>query len=254
MRFLLLVGFVLFSPLAFARESKEQRARRDLAARALLIALDDQSADAVEAASKSLSENLEPAGVPVFAPLKARLATLGAAFRAGKPDQAAVRAAIADTTAMFGVDTVPPLTPDLAGAQAAYRDQCRSCHGDSGAGDGILAKKVKGGVPSLVNAKSPFALYQRIAAGRAGTAMPGFDNRFDSEMLWALSYLCASFSLAAPAANPPLAPLLARGLSLDLLSRLDDAELAAWSGDAALLAFLRTRAPFLPAVPRFAKK
>ena len=258
--FLFFFIFCALSSGAFAREAKEQRARRDVAARLLLLALDDRDAAGIDAAVKALSENLEPAGVPVFAPLKMRLEALADDLRRARNAvaDARLRAAIGETTSVFGVDTAPPLTPDLKLAQSVYAENCRACHGDNGAGDGQLASKVRGGVPSFVAgpsaSKSPFAFYQKIAAGKVGTPMPGYERKLDPLNIWSLAYLAASFDLQPPPKDPDLQALLKRGLSHDRLSRSDDAELAAWAGDATLLPYLRTRAPFASTVPRSAPR
>ncbi len=259
----LLTVLILLSCLApgaaFAREAKEQRARRDVAARALLLALDDRDAQGIESAVKTLAENLEPEGVPVFAPLKARLEALASALLKAPAtvESARMRAAISEATDVFGVDTSPPLTPEPGLARDVYKTQCRACHGDTGAGDGELAVKVKGGVPSLVSGpaatKSPFAFYQKIAAGRPGTPMPGYDKKLDPTTLWALAFLAAGFDAKTPK-SVDVAPLLRRGLSLERLARSDDAELAAWAGDPALVPFLRAKAPYALSIPRAAPR
>lgn len=257
MRFLLVCLLVLVgSSPAFSREAKEQRTRRDAAARQLLLALDDRDGNGVQAAAKIVAQNLEPAGVPVFAPLRARLEALAADLIRSRDSVSyeRLRAAIADTTDTFGVDTAPPLTPDLTMARSVYKAQCSACHGAVGAGDGSLAAKVPGGVPSFLKgaaaSKSPFAFYQKIAAGKAGTPMRGYETKLEAMTLWSLAFLAASFDSERPVKELDLSPLLKRGLTLERLARSDDEEIVSWAGDRALLPALRTQAPFAPAVPR----
>lgn len=244
---------------AMARETQVQRQRRDVVARELLTALDDAAPSRIQDSVTTLSGLLTPEGVAVYEPLKVRLLTLVKTLEAtpAKVSVATLRAFITETTDLFGVEITPSQTPDIAAARAYYAGNCRSCHGETGAGDGPLSGKVKGGVPSFVSGpvstKSPFSYYQKIALGRPDTAMPGYGKKLEPLEIWSLAFLTAGFD-AASAKDIDLAPLLKAGLSMERLSRMDDAELAAWTKDPSLVPALRSRAPGSPSVPRLSPR
>lgn len=100
--------------------------------------------------------------------------------------------------------TVPPrpeTTPELiALGQERYVENCASCHGESGRGDGDLARDISdmGGVrvpprhfgrDALRGGSSPTAVYRRIAAGAPDGAenwlMPPFGH-LEAEEIWAI--------------------------------------------------------------------
>lgn len=79
----------------------------------------------------------------------------------------------------------------LALGESIYRQNCASCHGEDGAGDGFAAGFAPVAVPNLRNAAtaagaSPALYYAKIARGGMGTGMPNWGTIFREDELWAL--------------------------------------------------------------------
>lgn len=101
----------------------------------------------------------------------------------------------------YPVPLAPAKTPDVPRGASLYAEQCASCHGLSGAGDGPAATNLD--PPpiaftdrSRAQERSLFALYQVITQGLDGTAMPSF-AQMSPEDRWALAFYTGT--LAYPA-------------------------------------------------------
>ena len=100
--------------------------------------------------------------------------------------------------AAFPVPLAPEAAPDLARGAALYAQNCASCHGVSGGGDGPAAEGLDPppiAFDDVVRARerSAFALYQVIGQGLEGTAMPGFSD-LPAEERWSLAYYSGSIA------------------------------------------------------------
>ena len=100
--------------------------------------------------------------------------------------------------AAFPVPLAPEAAPDLARGAALYAQNCASCHGVSGGGDGPAAEGLDPppiAFDDVVRARerSAFALYQVIGQGLEGTAMPGFSD-LPAEDRWSLAYYSGSIA------------------------------------------------------------
>ncbi|VAX24843.1 hypothetical protein MNBD_IGNAVI01-474 [hydrothermal vent metagenome] len=84
-----------------------------------------------------------------------------------------------------------------------YQNNCATCHGADGKGDGILAKSLKDykqnpispanlTLRPLKRANTLSRLYLVIAAGIKGTPMPPFQNAFKPKDIWAIDYYVQS--------------------------------------------------------------
>ncbi len=101
-------------------------------------------------------------------------------------------------------------TPEsLANGKRLYAQNCAACHGENGAGDGVLAEKVAAefgkGLAGMndshpvdfTDAKrmlgaSPALLHGKILRGGMGTGMPMWGSIFTDEQIWNLvAYLYA---------------------------------------------------------------
>lgn len=132
---------------------------------------------------------------PIAAATTARLERLLALVgRTGAPDSldAGVRA-LADelaTTLKVSLDEVPARLPSLARGAEIWQQQCASCHGLLGGGDGPAAAGLEPKPAVLNDARllagvTPLDYYRRITIGVAGTAMPAFEARLSAEDRWA---------------------------------------------------------------------
>lgn len=133
-----------------------------------------------------------------------------------------------------GLPTAPTAWPDLAAGKRIYAEQCASCHGVDGKGDGPAAKGMEPPAADFhdamrMNALTPFQAFNTTRSGVQGTGMPAFATLTEDET-WATAFYL--FSLRHPDASP--AGLRSEVLNQDLPSL---AQLAT-HGDAALAALL----------------
>jgi len=98
----------------------------------------------------------------------------------------------------FQVRLAPRSAPDLAGASRLYAEQCASCHGPDGRGDGPAARGLDPAPTDFTDraraeVRSVFGLYNTITLGVADTAMRGFATLPDRER-WALAFHVGSLA------------------------------------------------------------
>ena len=154
--------------------------------------------------------------------------------------------------AAFPVPLAPRAAPNLSRAAQLYRDNCASCHGAAGAGDGPLARGME--PPPIdftdrarAQERSVFALYQVIEQGLEETPMQSFAH-LPEEDRWALAFYTGRFAyphaLAAEGERIWRGDAAVRRVvpNLEALAAITPAALAAQVGPeraAALTAFLR---------------
>lgn len=134
----------------------------------------------------------------------------------------ASRGLAADLIAAYPVPLAPTVAPDFARGKALYAQQCASCHGVSGDGDGPQAigldpPAIAFTDESRARERSIFALYQVIEQGLEGTSMMSFAD-LPPQDRWALAFYAGSLAYSEDAAR--------RGQALwesdaELRSRLD---------------------------------
>lgn len=103
-----------------------------------------------------------------------------------------------DLLAAYPTALAPSTVPDIARAAPLYREQCASCHGATGGGDGALAKGLEPPPIAFTDKeragkRSLFALYQVIVLGLDGTAMASFEH-LSPEDRWALAFYIGQFA------------------------------------------------------------
>ena len=92
----------------------------------------------------------------------------------------------------YNIVLTPKGVPDLARGKVLYSENCASCHGDTGMGNGVAAAGMD---PSPTNftdlerarQRSLFGLYNTITLGVAGTPMPARPDLADMDR-WALAF------------------------------------------------------------------
>ena len=161
------------------------------------------------------------------------------------------RALAADLLAAYPVPLAPRNAPDPRRGAQIYLENCASCHGVRGDGNGPQAKGLDPAPIDFTDAararkRSLFALYQVIGQGLEGTSMPSFAN-LPSDDRWAVAAYAGGFAfrdIAAgqkfwnqtPAAREMVPDLQAlTSLSPEALGRMLDPEKAD-----ALTAYLRS--------------
>ena len=157
----------------------------------------------------------------------------------------------------------PTAVPDLQRGAALYAQQCASCHGASGHGDGPFAARLEPPPTDLTDheraaQRTPFALHQIISNGVEGTAMASFAALPEADR-WALAFFAGTlaYSDADKAAGAklwqPNSPARQAIPDMSALTQLSQLVLAQRLGDTAaareLIAYLRANPALLEAAP-----
>lgn len=95
-----------------------------------------------------------------------------------------------------GYKVSPASWPDLSAGQAVYMQNCTSCHGGTGAGNGVLAPSLNPKPANFLNDSvmtrlSGLQAYNTIGLGVKGTAMKGFKN-LSADKEWDLAFYIQS--------------------------------------------------------------
>lgn len=153
------------------------------------------------------------------------------AERTAAPDSldARVRAldAALESKYQVALDEIPATPPSLARGKALYAQECASCHGATGAGDGPAAAALTPRPADLaaraeLAGRSPLDFYRRVSIGVAGTAMPAFEAKLPVADRWALALYASTLRLPPPAGAVP-----AEFTRFENTARLSDSAVAA---------------------------
>ena len=142
---------------------------------------------------------------------------------------ARVRAFTGSLATRLGValEDIPAEAPSLARGAQVYRENCASCHGNVGRGDGPEAASLEPRPASLADAaalrdRSPLDFYHRVTIGVVGTAMPAFETRLSPDDRWAVAAYATLLRLPPPKGEVP-----ASLRSFATTARLSDSAVAA---------------------------
>jgi len=83
--------------------------------------------------------------------------------------------------------------PDLANGARLFEENCVSCHGPRGAGDGPSADTLNPKPrdftdPERLNHYAPYQFFQAVSFGVEGTAMASFGEAFTNEEIWDIAF------------------------------------------------------------------
>lgn len=99
---------------------------------------------------------------------------------------------------LYPIPIAPANAPDLARGAAVFSQQCVTCHGGRGAGDGPMAAKLT--PPPIAftdreraSVRSVLALYQAVSQGVNGTSMPAFKELSEADR-WAVAFYAGTLS------------------------------------------------------------
>ncbi len=149
------------------------------------------------------------------------------AARAALPQ---IRKICDETTAILVVEknlfVFPQNTPNLAYGRDLFQENCVSCHGALGAGDGPSADTLNPKprdftAPERMNLLTPFQFYQAITFGVEGTAMPSFSEAFAPRQRWNLAF----YLMTLRRDFQPEAPATPQKLTLQQLATKNNVEL-----------------------------
>lgn len=176
------------------------------------------------------------------------------ADKADPQDVARIAHGLADEVQRaYPFPVAPAAVPDLQRGAQLYAQNCASCHGPGGHGDGALAAQLEPPPTDLTEheraaQRSPFALHQIISNGVDGTAMASFGALPDTDR-WALAFFVGTlpYSAADKAAGAKLwqpgAPAREAISGLSVLSAMTEQALARQlgaDGARAITAYLRS--------------
>ncbi len=97
----------------------------------------------------------------------------------------------------YDIKPYPAKIPDYKSGKTLYAENCSSCHGISGRGDGILSKNLNPPAtdftdPDINPGLSPFKVYNTATFGIEGTAMGSFEEVLDEEQKWDVAFYVLS--------------------------------------------------------------
>ncbi len=135
------------------------------------------------------------------------------------------------------LEDVPSEPPSLSRGRQVYQENCASCHGASGRGDGPVAAALSPRPADLADAaallaSSPLDFYRRITVGSAGTSMAPFEHVLSSEDRWAVALYASTLRLPRPSSRRPPDRLV----GFETTAAMSDADLLAELGPGATLA------------------
>ncbi|MCI0690742.1 cytochrome c [candidate division KSB1 bacterium] len=151
------------------------------------------------------------------------------AARAALPQ---IRKICEETTAILvkekDLSVAPRRTPDLGYGKILFEENCASCHGLRGAGNGPAADTLNPRPrdftdPERMNVLTPWQFYHAITFGVEGTAMPSFSEAWAPRPRWNLAF----YLMTLRRDFQPVAPAASQKLTLPELATKNNIELAA---------------------------
>jgi high-affinity iron transporter len=122
----------------------------------------------------------------------------------------------------------PQRTLSIDYGKSLFEENCVSCHGLRGAGDGPSADTLNPKprdftTPERMNVYTPWQFYQAITFGVEGTAMPSFSEALDPRVRWNLAF----YLMTLRQDFQPVAPATPQELTLQDLATKSNTELIA---------------------------
>ena len=130
-----------------------------------------------------------------------------------------------------GAMDLPTAPLDTARGHTLFTQNCASCHGDRGLGDGIAAASSPVAVPAIGSKKktpdlSPALAYNVVSVGVRGTPMPSFAANMSPQDRWnVVNYMYAmrGEAMSLPAAQPDASAAPGAPAARSVLALLDSA-------------------------------
>ncbi len=102
----------------------------------------------------------------------------------------------------FSIEASPRKIPDLDRARTLFSNNCASCHGIGGAGDGPLASKLEPAPTDFLDVaryreRTLFGLYSTISLGVEGTAMQAYASTLNESDRWSLAFYTGQLAASA---------------------------------------------------------
>lgn len=157
----------------------------------------EEFAQAANALLSELPDKPQKSGLlDQAAKLKSAVANKAAASEVAE----VARGLAANLLAAYPVPVAPAKVPDLKRGATLYQEQCASCHGAEGRGDGPLAANLEPPAIAFTDRerareRSLFSLHQSITRGVEGTSMNAFPHLSDEDR-WALAFYVSTMSFS----------------------------------------------------------
>jgi len=202
---------------------------------------------AIEEQARQLPETRHTTAIQTSAHQLAQLVEQRQAPDTIAASAAALRHSLIDT---FKIAVVPRMAPDLQRARQLFSDNCASCHGLSGRGDGVQAHGMEPAPTDFTNAgrygqRTVYGLYSTISAGVGDTAMRSFTELSETDR-WSLAFLVGQMATTAAARDAGKSVLAAQapaGALADLkrftVTTPNEARAAYGKSGADVMAYLR---------------
>jgi high-affinity iron transporter len=172
---------------------------------------------------------------------KALLDSMSAAVDAKRPpaEITGLQERLVSSLGVAGALDLPTEPLDIARGKALYTQNCASCHGDSGLGDGPAAKVSPIPVPPIGSAAdaadlTPTLAYNVVTVGVSGTPMPEFGGKLSPQDRWNIInyiYELRGQKMELPAAPADAVAQSGRAAANSVLALLDSALEFARTGD-----------------------
>jgi high-affinity iron transporter len=118
----------------------------------------------------------------------------------------------------FGLRAFPRSRPDPRRAAALFSENCATCHGRRGEGDGPRAKELdpppaRFSDPARLDSTAPYVFYNAITLGVGDTAMASFADSLSDQERWDLAFFVWRFRVPPPSDRAPPVRLSLRDLA-----------------------------------------
>lgn len=198
--------FVTGSSTAWSRDTREMRRHYTGTLRAHLVALDrglseSQSGQISPARRKELSESFGILKEKLSRVKQSEMEVLLKGLEDPKASKEVLEKRLSEYRRLvldaFRVVTVPTEIPDVRLGAEIYQENCESCHGASGKGDGKLAQNKRfpmvpapTDLASLARGevRSAFSYYNLLIAGLPDSVMPRYDVSLTDQERWSLAF------------------------------------------------------------------
>ncbi|WP_126456812.1 FTR1 family protein [Sulfuriflexus mobilis] len=101
----------------------------------------------------------------------------------------------------FKLSVMPRNVPDLRRAQGLYAESCAACHGETGLGNGQLARGLEPAPTNFLDVarfreRTIYGLYSTISMGVEGTAMQSYTGQLNENDRWALAFYVGKLAVS----------------------------------------------------------
>jgi len=212
-----------------------------------VIVSKEEYAEMIEFAGRALEISRSLSETKDISDFHAKLESLRTLIeKQAAPDQVAKQAQLAAATVvtLSGLDNSPHHWPNRNRGRSVFQQNCQSCHGANGHGDGPssgeLEPKPTDFHSERMDSISPFQAFNAIRLGVPGTSMAAF--AFSDAEIWDLAFYVLSLRHEAVIGDAELAlgkPLSKPDISLSKMATSTDPELASLGKSAQQLALAR---------------